>query len=191
MRRFISLIAICMALYAERGVAETDTHIERPKHETALIEAVADRLALMPEVAKYKWLNDLPIERPEREAELIEQIGERVEASLRAAAERAVRAQIEASKAMQRRLFAGWQTQAAPVSAESLATSRQRIDQATQGLLKALSDYQNATPAGYCRRAEVEVPAALAAFPDAWWIAIDGVLAARCQARNEPYEPPR
>ena len=75
---------------------------------TAIAPIVAARLALMPEVAKAKWNARRPVEDLAREAQLIATLTADVPETSRARAERAIRAQIEASKQVQKDLFAQW-----------------------------------------------------------------------------------
>lgn len=75
---------------------------------TAVAPIVAERLALMPEVAKVKWNAKRPVEDLAREAELIASTTADLSDAVRPRAERAIRAQINASKQVQKALFAQW-----------------------------------------------------------------------------------
>ncbi len=150
---------------------------------TELAEAIAGRLQIMPDVAAYKWINDLPIDRPLREAELIDRISLTVAGETeRSAAQRALRAQIEASKAIQRALFVHWETRNAPTSAVNLDESRVRIDSATRFFMLALADFNRHSIDDRCRQAPAlnEPPTRLDTPPAAWRIAIAGVIPTRC-----------
>ena len=74
----------------------------------SIATVVAERLALMPEVAKVKWNAQRPVEDLEREQALVEATLANVDPVLRPRAERAIRAQIDASKMVQTTLFEQW-----------------------------------------------------------------------------------
>jgi chorismate mutase-like protein len=109
----------------------------------ALARLVDERLALMPDVARYKWNRKMAIEDLPRERALIESV--RAEAQQRGLSpERAAAffsAQIEASKVVQRELFARWEAQGQGpfTDVPDLATQiRPRLDALNPKLLEAL-----------------------------------------------------
>lgn len=112
-----------------------------------LRQLLDQRLALMEDVARYKWNQRLPIEDLPREAQLIaglaRQAGERgVDAAWATAF---FRAQIEAAKTLQRDYFARWEAAGAgPFAAVPDLTLelRPRLDALTPRLLQALADNQ-------------------------------------------------
>ena len=144
---------------------------------TALVAALAglidERLALMPDVARYKWNQGLAIEDLPRERQLLEAV--RAQAQGRGLspdrAEAFFAAQIEASKVMQRELFAQWRAAAAGHfdNVPDLATQiRPHLDALTPRLLDALA----AVP-GALTREQLGALASAAASP----AAVDAALA--------------
>lgn len=146
-----------------------------------LKRVMAERLALMHEVARYKWNQGLAIEDPERERVVLARTAERAVAGgiPAALAARLVRAQIEAAKVIQRADVAGWEAAGAgpfdhvPDLAGEL---RPEITRRTDELIVAV---RQAMPLlGDCpERAALRVPPpAMAAYPEAWAIAVAGLL---------------
>ena len=149
---------------------------------TRLVAAIDARLSVMPDVAAYKWINDVPIDRPDREVAVITRVTDAIDDDLRGFVARALRAQIEASKAIQRSLFARWRQSDAPTRAPDLDASRRRIDAATNAFVDALTAYRALPGAERCAVVENPPPrdAALRAFTPARRIAIEGVLPESC-----------
>ena len=111
------------------------------QHLLALID---ERLSLMPEVARYKWNSGGAIEDLPREQALLQSVREQaVQRGLDAdAVTQFFAAQIEASKVVQRELFAAWQGAGQGKFAQvvDLATQiRPRLDQLSPSLLDALA----------------------------------------------------
>lgn len=109
-----------------------------------LIRLMADRLALMPDVARHKWNTRTAIEDLVREQQIIDGLKREAEALGVPAtwAERFFRAQIEAAKVIQRELFARWErgVQGVFADAPDLATvTRPRLDALTPRLLRELA----------------------------------------------------
>ncbi|MEI6463871.1 MAG: gamma subclass chorismate mutase AroQ [Verrucomicrobiota bacterium] len=105
---------------------------------------LAERLALMPDVARHKWNTRSPIEDLARERQIIAGLQRDAEAVGIPApwAERFFRAQIEAAKVIQRDLFARWEAsgQGKFTDVPDLATViRPRLDALTLQLLRALA----------------------------------------------------
>lgn len=105
---------------------------------------LAERLALMPDVARHKWNTRSPIEDLARERQIIAGLQRDAEAVGIPApwAERFFRAQIEAAKVIQRDLFARWVAsgQGKFTDVPDLATViRPRLDALTLQLLRALA----------------------------------------------------
>ncbi len=132
---------------SDAGTARVSVSFSKPRQDhvtklEALKEAMANRLGVMAQVARYKWNNNLPVEAPEREAAVLE-------ASIKRATElgldpnyasRVVTAQMDASKTLQRSLFKEWQATGAKAfdNVPSLADDiRPKIDLLTEDLLKA------------------------------------------------------
>lgn len=108
-----------------------------------LRDAIAARLLLMQDVARYKWNAQLPIEDAAREKTLIERAtADAVAMDMCAAYARdVIAAQVSASRALQTEWFARWRAagQGTFTGVPELATTqRSAIDAATNALLKAL-----------------------------------------------------
>lgn len=179
--RSAGVVVLLLAL----PLASAEASVAAETHAQALASTIADRLRIMPDVAAFKWLNDLPIDRPRREAELIDRISHSVAGeTTQAAARRALHAQIEASKAIQRALFATWRTTNAPANAVSLDDSRVRIDTATRAFMLALEAFNRHPIDDRCRAATTfeNPPTGLTVSAEAWRIAVDGVIPTRCGA---------
>lgn len=105
---------------------------------------MCERLALMPDVARYKWNHRLPINDPQREAELLERLVEQAK-SLEVpveAARRFLQAQMDAAKIVQQAYFERWERENAPMFEDvpDLQTDlRPRIGRMTDALLHALA----------------------------------------------------
>jgi chorismate mutase-like protein len=111
----------------------------------AITGLIAERLALMEQVAAYKYLNGVSVEDPEREAVVIAHATERAaEAGLDSEAMAAFfAAQIEAAKAIQRCWIARWQVapDTAPEEAPDLALEiRPRLIEIGNALTAAIAD---------------------------------------------------
>lgn len=109
-----------------------------------LLQLMADRLALMPDVARHKWNTKAAIEDLVREQQIVEGLKQEAEAlGVPAAwAERFFRAQIEAAKVIQRELIARWERagQGAFADAPDLArVTRPLLDALTPRLLRELA----------------------------------------------------
>jgi chorismate mutase-like protein len=109
-----------------------------------LLRAIGERLALMPEVARYKWNTRTAIEDPAREQHIIDGLQQEARAlGLPAAwAEKFFRAQIEAAKLVQHEHFARWQQAGAepfPEVADLATVTRPRLDALTARLLRELA----------------------------------------------------
>lgn len=107
---------------------------------------MAERLALMDDVAAYKWLHHGAIEDPPREAALLESLDRRAAArgmgkARRADARAFFEAQISAAKVRQRAHFAAWKkgTVLPPESAPDLAEEiRPQLDRIGTAMLDTL-----------------------------------------------------
>lgn len=174
--RMRPLLAFLILLFAPAAAAQ------EPSPELAALRGVlAERLALMEDVAQHKWMEGLPVEDLEREAVVLARTLEQAAgAGLDPAlAERVVVAQIEAAKRIQSALFGQWEVAAErPVfAAPSLeATLRPEIGRLTDALLRALTAAEGQLGDCAARRALSPLPQTLAAWPDAWALAVQGVL---------------
>ncbi len=110
-----------------------------------LLSLIVERLAVAPDVARAKWNTKAPIEDLPRERQIVEDVGTRA-AMLgipREAAERFFQAQIDASKTVQRELFARYEAAGQPPFTEVAdlnATIRPTLDRLTPEMLRALRD---------------------------------------------------
>jgi chorismate mutase len=102
------------------------------------------RLALMHEVARWKWNTGKPITDPQRERELLQSVGERgrgkgLDPDL---VRSFFAAQLEAARLVQQADFDRWKANKKKPFADtkSLAELRQRIDQLNSELIDALAE---------------------------------------------------
>jgi len=108
-----------------------------------LLALVVERLAVAPDVARTKWNTKAAIEDPVREDQIVRGVGaSAADAGVpRETAERFFRAQIEASKVVQRELFARFEASHQPpfpAVADLNATVRPTLDRLTPEMLHAL-----------------------------------------------------
>jgi chorismate mutase-like protein len=125
------------AAFAAGGNAEPPAAIGQLK------DAIAARLLLMDDVARYKWNHDLPVIDAARESDLLERTTAAAVALgvPRDYARRVVAAQIAASRARQQELIDEWRRADRPTFADvpDLASAqRPAIDRATAALLTRL-----------------------------------------------------
>jgi chorismate mutase-like protein len=109
-----------------------------------LCQLIANRLELMPDVARYKWNQRSAIDDPVREQQIIDGLKREAEAMGVPAkwAERFFRAQIEAAKLIQRDLFARWERDGQGTFADApdlVSVTRPKLDALTPQLLRELS----------------------------------------------------
>ncbi|MFN7981598.1 MAG: gamma subclass chorismate mutase AroQ [Vicinamibacterales bacterium] len=108
-----------------------------------LLTLVIERLAVAPDVAQTKWNTKAPIEDLTRENQIVATVGANATSAgvQREVAEQFFRAQIEASKVVQRELFAQYETAHQPpfASVADLNTTvRPILDRLTPEMLTAL-----------------------------------------------------
>lgn len=140
-------LALPLALRADEG-APAPVPAVRPmaaEHPVGAVLALIDaRLKLAPDVARYKWNTGGAIEDAAREQAIIAGLG-RQAAQLGLPvdwSEGFFRAQIEASKTVQRALFAQWRAQGAGKFADTpdlAGRTRPQLDALTPRLLQALA----------------------------------------------------
>ena len=141
----------------------------------ALLTLMDERLALMPDVARYKWNSGGAIEDLPREQSIIAALATQAAvAGVPAAwAEAFFRAQIEAAKSVQRALFARWRAEGAGrfEHVPDLAReTRPRLDALTPKLLQALTENWAAL-ADPARRARIAAAAGARAAASPWGMA--------------------
>ncbi len=108
-----------------------------------LLDLMQARLDLAPEVARTKWNQHAPLEDPAREEQILAQLP--VIAGLDPELARSFfKAQMEASKTVQRQLYQQWQQLNQPPfpSARPLSELRPGLDRLTRPLLEALAQAQ-------------------------------------------------
>ncbi|WP_165554161.1 gamma subclass chorismate mutase AroQ [Kribbella capetownensis] len=137
-----SAFAAPAATVPAQGSTQTAELHEAPVRLDGLTELVIRRILVGDEVAASKYFSGKPVEDPVREQQIID--------SVRASAVQLgidpdstadfVRAQIEASKVVQRGLLAKWAADpsSAPTSGPDLDAVRQELDELTTGLLTEL-----------------------------------------------------
>lgn len=148
-------------------------------------DAIAERLALMTDVARFKWNRRLPIADPEREAALLDRATRDAVAHglPETWARQALAGQIAASRALQTAATESWRRASQPPFAgvADLATvQRPAIDAATSRLIEALAAARCALAASEAAAMLAEPPPDLAdaddpATAEAWHIAIDAL----------------
>lgn len=148
----------------------------------ALRTVMTERLALMTDVARFKWNEKLPIEDRDREAVVLDAtVAEAVAAGLDPSRARSlVEAQITAAKLVQTDLFDTWTAAGAGRFADvpSLAaTLRPEIGRLTADLIEAAKAAENDLGTCEGRRILAPLPDSVADFPEAWSVAVDGALA--------------
>ena len=141
-----------------------------------LKDAIAARLLLMDDVARYKWNHALPVVDAQREAALLERAtADAVAIGLpETYARRVIVAQIDASRAIQLDLVAAWQRDNQPpfTGIPDLATvQRPAIDAATHHLLEQLQAATCALSEEPARAELQSVPLPLSQQREAWSIA--------------------
>ena len=163
----------------------------RPGAAVRLRNAVAQRLALMEDVAQYKYVNRLAVSDPEREAVVLERTTERARAlglDVDAAA-RLVTAQMTAAKAHQSARINAWAEQnAAFDSAPDLQSElRPKISAATDRLIEAALAHKAYLEncEGYAQLARPPEAFADDASKAAWRVAVDGLYEIDC-TMSEP-----
>lgn len=142
-RRWLASTLLCLALW-QPACAVTP---RLTKGDTApidqLLSLVVERLEVAPTVAQTKWTTKALIEDPLREAQIVTSVGESAARAgvARGVAEQFFRAQIEASKVVQRELFAQYEARQQPpfpAAADLNTAVRPTLDRLTPKMLIAL-----------------------------------------------------
>jgi chorismate mutase-like protein len=131
----------------------------------------------------HKWNAGLPVEDPNREAAVLEKsLAMAVEGGLDPKiAARVLRAQIEAAKIVQGGLFEQWRKAAKSKFAEApslTAILRPEVTRLSRELIVALIGVQDDLDDCLAGRFLKPLPSALARFPRAWRVAVEGTLGA-------------
>ncbi|MCP4381920.1 MAG: gamma subclass chorismate mutase AroQ [Hyphomicrobiales bacterium] len=170
--RFVVIALLLATTAAAEGPSPDSIHAVRL--------AMTDRLMIMVEVARFKWNGKIPIEDLEREAVVLEQTVDQAVASGvdPRLATALVRSQIAAAKALQGSLFEKWQADSVGQfddAADLTETLRPAIGRLTAALIEAVAGAE--TNLADCEVIETlaPVPPELAAFSDAWAVAVAGV----------------
>lgn len=144
-----------------------------------LRSVIAERLAVMHDVAAYKWAHGLPVEDVEREA-VVERAALQQAAEAGVPGERAqamIHAQIEAAKLVQARWFAVWREHGnAPPAPDLVAEMRPRISQLTSELIARLAELPDPPLSPADRVTLQTVPKILRDDEAAWAVAIDPLI---------------
>ncbi len=129
---------------ADDGTASLSIEYSEPRtvlEVTELKSSIEARLAVMAEVAHYKWAQKLAIEAPEREEAILRSTAmQAVELGLGAGeAEMAVKAQMKASKLVQSAQFKAWKNSPPTGPVPDLEGNlRPKISKLTEAFLKSL-----------------------------------------------------
>ncbi len=136
---------ICLSWFSEHGVTDTTE---------PLLQSINQRLALMQNVAAYKWIHKLPVEDLQREAVVVDAASE---GALRygitpASSEQFFKVQISAAKEIQNYWFSEWADNNAPLVAPDLdGETRPRLLQLGDAILAQLPtahEMRDENPAG-------------------------------------------
>jgi chorismate mutase len=135
------------------AAAPAQATTETPVHP--VVEYAADRLAIADLVAASKWLSGAPIEDPAREQQVLDDVARQAE-ELGADPDEMrtiFRDQIEASKIVQRGLHRRWANHPsqAPTEAPDLGEIRDRINEASTALVRAVAATSAERAAPGCR----------------------------------------
>jgi len=172
----VVLVGLALAALLPSAVrADSATDVE------LLRGLLIERLALMEQVAAYKWNTRHPIDDPVREANVLKASMARARAAglNLSAARRLIAAQMEAAKMVQRHFFTAWR-EGEPLRVSDppdLHTElRHEIGSLSAALIAAVADLGKELE--YCSAAMVlrPVPAELQPVPEAWSVAVNGVL---------------
>lgn len=145
-----------------------------------LEDAIAARLLLMDDVARYKWNHELAIADAGREAALLDRAtAEAVALGLpEAYARRVLTAQIDASRTLQMELITTWRERHQPVFVgvpDLAGVQRPAIDAATQQLLEQLRASLCALAHDEARAELTTPPRSLDQHRTVWTIATDAL----------------
>ena len=173
----LSLFLISLLLFAAgNAAAASDVQLLR--------KLLVERLALMEQVAAYKWNNDLPIDDPAREANVLSAALARSRAAGRRpeAARRFVVAQMEAAKMMQRYYFARLEEQAVDSIddvPDLVGELRPKIGALSGELVSVVAKNQTQLEACLAIAVLRPLPPEFSAVPKVWVEAVGGIVGDR------------
>jgi chorismate mutase len=154
----LAFLTGCPASPAPTPASSTSTPADT-KAVDRLLTLMGDRLALMHDVAKWKWNHKIPIADAERERRVLDAVGDRAAAMGldRDEVRRFFAAQIEAGKMLQQANFKDWEEgQHVPfVGVASLAEMREKIDALNEQMLESLAATRNVPSQMVLARSEV------------------------------------
>lgn len=142
---------------ASASASNSTTVVSQRDRLSAISALVLRRLLLADPVAESKWVSGRPISDPAREQAVVDAAVAR--ATQRgidpAFVTRVVRAQIDASKVVQRGLFVRWthDPETAPSTAPDLATIRQQLNAIDDALVDSLGDAEDVAATPRCSHA--------------------------------------
>lgn len=177
-----SLMIVLLFAVSAQTSAETTSDLSSV---FKLREVLIQRLTVMPDVARYKWNNDIPVEDLEREARLLAvTVARAEEAGIEENfAANAVQAQMTASKLLQSNLIEGWRenNQEKFENVPDLVNDiRPKLVELTPRLLLALREAKPLLEA--CRGIAALVNSAeTGVSADVWQAATDGLIMERCR----------
>lgn len=173
----LPLLVLIMVLIGAPGACRADAADEAHAFRALLIE----RLGLMEQVAGYKWNAGRAINDPVREANVLKAalVRSRAAGLDPTIARRFVLAQMEAAKMVQRFSFQRWRETSVdrvPGIPDLDTVLRPRIGALSTALIAALAESDGRLQT--CEAAAVlePVPPAFSKVPQAWNVAVDGVL---------------
>lgn len=175
------LIVLAIALSAKSVAQPTDGILSVLELRNIMIE----RLAVMPDVARYKWNKAIPVEDLKREAQILAVTVKQAKESgvEEKFATRAIAAQMTASKMLQNKLMKIWQenNQGTFDNVPDLVTDiRPKIVELTPRLLAALKKSQNTLEA--CKGiAQLVNSENTGVSDDVWHAATDGLIMENCR----------
>lgn len=175
--RWIAATAIGVSsLIAAAPTAGAQSYTPPTGELRPLVLSIVQRLSTADPVAAAKFGTDKPIDDPAREQDVLRSVSEQARGDGLAPArvEAIFRAQIDASKDVQRGLFAYWQVAptAAPTARPDLAAVRSSLDALNRQIVDEIS-------------AQRQVLAGLECLPDLVTAAADVVVAERVDALHQ------
>lgn len=176
-RATVQTVALALLLATASNAADSATVPDRSIVD--LKDAIAARLLLMNDVARYKWNAELPVLDTAREAALLERTTDSAAAIgvPRDYARRVVAAQIAASREVQQTAIDRWRAERHGTFSDVpdlVTVQRPAIERATAALLTHLLDAMCKLD-GRAHNALATPPRSLTAAARAWSIAVDSL----------------